>query len=255
MAAINNSVTTTFGRNSSYPTCESLSSNSNHQLGVFNGRRCSSTTILPSSIDQYSKPMSVNYQTLDRQIHVNENLSWIERCKQRVTNFFKQISKSTTKQGKKKSLFNYIKFLSIRENTICRLYNLIVYTYVWEQNVPNHLYLFFYACSFSFDYWFCYCDTSIKANFIVNSKYTKVSHQRSGIFIFTSSKYFPVHSFFSSFSSSLFTIVVNLINIKPWWRRHWLYLYMYVYVYIVWANIDHQQSDRKKGEKRSRPHV
>jgi len=101
MATISNSLTTTFGRNSSYPKCESLSRTSNNQFGVFNGRRCSSTIILPSSIDQYPKGTSVNYQTLDRQIHLHENLSWIERCKQRVTNFFKQISKSTTKQGKK----------------------------------------------------------------------------------------------------------------------------------------------------------
>jgi hypothetical protein len=114
MATISNS---TFGRNSSYPTCESLSNTSNNQFGVFNGRRCSSTTMLPSSIDQYPKATSVNYQTLDRQSHLHENLSWIERCKQRVTNFFKQISKSTTKQGKKnrKSIQLYQVFFNKRQ--------------------------------------------------------------------------------------------------------------------------------------------
>src|SRR5690349_7626507 len=98
MALTNNSLTITFGRNSSYPT----SINSNNQSGVFNGRRCSSTTILPSSIDQDSKINSINSQTLDRHIELNltNNISWIERCKQRVTNILKQFSKPTTKQSK-----------------------------------------------------------------------------------------------------------------------------------------------------------
>jgi uncharacterized membrane protein len=101
MPATNSSLTTTFGRNSSYPTRESLTISFNNQSGVFNGRRCSSTTAIPpSSIDQYTK---INSQTLDRQIELNLNdhsSSWIERCKQRVTNIFKQISKPTTKTGK-----------------------------------------------------------------------------------------------------------------------------------------------------------
>jgi hypothetical protein len=105
MSFINNSLaattttTTTFERHSSYPT----SINSNPQSGVFNGRRCSSTTILPSFIDQDFKIKSVNnYRTLDRQIELNltDNSSWVERCKQRITNILKQISKPTTKQGK-----------------------------------------------------------------------------------------------------------------------------------------------------------
>jgi len=105
---------------------------------------------------------------------------------------------------------------------------------------------FFYACSFSFDYWFCYCDTSIKANLIVNSKHTKASYRCLCCFvnvavalIFTSSKYFPVHIFFS-----LFTIVVNLINIKP--RRHWLYLYMYVRVCVYIYSVGKYRSSTKR---------
>jgi hypothetical protein len=106
MSTTNNSqtttttTTTTFGRHSSYPT--SINSN-NQSSGIFNGKRCSSTTILPSSIDStYSKINSINSQTLDRQIELNltGNSSWIERCKQRVTNILKQISKPTIKQGK-----------------------------------------------------------------------------------------------------------------------------------------------------------
>ena len=101
MSVTNSSLTTTFGRNSSYPTHESLAVSLNNQSGVFNGRRCSSTTAIPPPpIDQYSK---VNSQTLDRHIELNLNnnsSTWIERCKQRVTDIFKQISKPTTKQGK-----------------------------------------------------------------------------------------------------------------------------------------------------------
>jgi len=98
MAIANSSLTTTFGRNSSYPT----SIHSNNQSDVFNRRRFSSTTILPSSIDLYSKNNSLNYQTLDQQIELNLNnsSSWIERCKQRLTNILKKISKPITKQGK-----------------------------------------------------------------------------------------------------------------------------------------------------------
>jgi hypothetical protein len=53
-------------------------------------------------MDQDLKINSVNSQTLDRhiQLNLNENRSWLERCKQRVTNIFKQISKPTMKQGK-----------------------------------------------------------------------------------------------------------------------------------------------------------
>jgi len=101
MSITNNSLITTFGRNSSYPTSIHSKNQSN---GVFNGKRCSSTTILPSSssIDSYSKINSVNSQTLDRHIQLNStsNSSWLERCKQRVTNILKQISKPTIKQGK-----------------------------------------------------------------------------------------------------------------------------------------------------------
>jgi hypothetical protein len=105
MSITNNSqaatTTTTFGRNSSYPT--SINSN-NQSSGLFNGKRCLSITILPSSIDSssYSKINSINSQTLDRQIELNltGNSSWIERYKQRVTNIFKRISKPTMKQGK-----------------------------------------------------------------------------------------------------------------------------------------------------------
>ncbi len=98
MSITNNSLTTTFERHFSYPT----SINSNTEAGAFNGRRCSSTTILSSSMDQDLKINSVNSQTLDRhiQLNLNENRSWLERCKQRVTNIFKQISKPTMKQGK-----------------------------------------------------------------------------------------------------------------------------------------------------------
>jgi len=97
-SSITTTTTTTFERHFSYPT----SINSNKESGVFNGRRCSSTTILPSSINQGLKMNSVNSQTLDRhiQLNLNENRSWLERCKQRVTNIFKQISKPTMKQGK-----------------------------------------------------------------------------------------------------------------------------------------------------------
>lgn len=100
MSITNNSsiTTSTFGRNSSYPTSIYLNNQSN---GIFSERRCLSTMIHPSSDDSYSKPKLVNSQTLDRQIDLNitENVSWIERCKQRITNILKQISKPT-KQGK-----------------------------------------------------------------------------------------------------------------------------------------------------------
>lgn len=88
--------TTTFGRNSSCPT--SIHSN-NQSNGIFNQRRCSSTIIHPSSNNSY---LTTNSRTLDRQIDIDliENLSWIERCKQHVTNILKQISKPTVKQGK-----------------------------------------------------------------------------------------------------------------------------------------------------------
>ncbi|CAF1645107.1 unnamed protein product, partial [Adineta ricciae] len=130
MSAISNlgtTTTTTFGRNSSYPTCETLSFHSHNQSGVYNGRRCSSTTILPSANEQSLKGNPVNYRTLDRQTHLNltENLSWLERCKQRLTNLLKQISKSNTaKQDsitmintlqQQSSIFNYDPELDLRE--------------------------------------------------------------------------------------------------------------------------------------------
>ena len=137
MSAISNpGTTTTFGRNSSYPTCETLSFHSHNRSGVYNGRRCSSTTILPSANEHSLKENPANYRTLDRQTHLKftENLSWLERCKQRLANLFKQISKSSAvKQGKharKIVKFFFLIHPSEKSHSICCLYNLIVYTCV-----------------------------------------------------------------------------------------------------------------------------
>lgn len=98
----NNSLpTTTFARNSSCPT----SIHSNQQPPSFNGRRCFSSATLPASTlsDEFnSKTKSVNCQTLERDMQLNDNvnISWFDRCKQRVTNIFKQISKPTSREGK-----------------------------------------------------------------------------------------------------------------------------------------------------------
>lgn len=104
MSMTNNSLitttTTTFARNSSCPT----SIHSNQQSTGFNGRRCfSSATLPPVTSDEFDlKNKSVNCQTLgrDMQLNDNANISWFDRCKQRVTNIFKQISKPTSREGK-----------------------------------------------------------------------------------------------------------------------------------------------------------
>ncbi|CAF1276205.1 unnamed protein product, partial [Rotaria sordida] len=127
MSIENNSLIRAHGRNSSYPICENLSNNLNNQIGIFNGRRCSSTiTIPPSSLDQYSKINIINYETFDRSIqsNLNDNSSWIERCKQNLTNILKHISKPIMKQDsmmvintghQQLSTFNYDPELDLRE--------------------------------------------------------------------------------------------------------------------------------------------
>ncbi|CAF2448136.1 unnamed protein product [Rotaria sp. Silwood2] len=126
MSIRNNSLIRTHGRNSSYPICESFSISLNNQSGIFNSRQCSSTTILISSLDRYSKTNIINYDTLDRQIQssLNDNSSWIERCKQNLTNILKQIFKPIIKQDsmmvintghQELSTFNYDPELDLRE--------------------------------------------------------------------------------------------------------------------------------------------
>lgn len=90
--------TTTFARNSTYPT----SIHSKDQSANLNGRRCFSSIILPSLDEFELKKKSINCQTLERDMQVNDtvNISWFERCKQRFTNIFKQISKPTSNEGK-----------------------------------------------------------------------------------------------------------------------------------------------------------
>ncbi|CAF3445811.1 unnamed protein product [Rotaria sp. Silwood2] len=131
MSIRNNSLIRTHGRNSSYPICESFSISLNNQSGIFNSRQCSSTTILISSLDRYSKTNIINYDTLDRQIQssLNDNSSWIERCKQNLTNILKQIFKPIIKQDsmmvintghQELSTFNYDPELDLREEHLLR---------------------------------------------------------------------------------------------------------------------------------------
>ncbi|CAF1492898.1 unnamed protein product, partial [Rotaria sp. Silwood1] len=126
MAVRNNTLIRTHERNSSYPICESLSINLNNQMGIFNDRQCSSTRILTSSLDRYSKTNIVNYEIFDRPIqpNLNDNSSWIERCKQSLTNILKQISRPIIKQDsmmvintghQQLSTFNYDPELDLRE--------------------------------------------------------------------------------------------------------------------------------------------
>ena len=183
MSITNNSftTTTTFERHFSFPA----SINSNRETGIFTGRRCSSTTVLPTTLDQ---DLKIPSHTLDRhiQLNLNENRSWLERCKQRVTKIFKQISKPTIKQGK----YTAIQFSKERERErnmqtgVCIIGR-------WMHRLYLALSIFF-----SFHSWVCYCETS---------KGKKQHSERRHIdavsvcfvnaplaLILTSSKYFPL---------------------------------------------------------------
>ncbi|CAF1370460.1 unnamed protein product [Rotaria magnacalcarata] len=126
-------------RNSSYPFAESSLSHSNNQSEIFNERRCISTTILTSSLDHYTKTNAVNYQIVDQPMQLNsiDNSSWIERCKQSITNIFKQISKPIIKQDSiiminsghpQLSTFNYDPELDLSEERLLLVSKILLTT-------------------------------------------------------------------------------------------------------------------------------
>ena len=102
MPAFSSEFMTIFERNLSCVTYENLSIRSNNQYGTFNQKRCSSTVVLTSSLDQYSKTNAVNYERFNQsiQFHIIRNLSWIQRCKQRIITILKEISKLIIVHGK-----------------------------------------------------------------------------------------------------------------------------------------------------------
>lgn len=80
MSVTSNTSSLILGRTSSYPTQESLTMDSINQ-------RRSSLTIEPSA-----------FSSIER--NLPSNSSWLQRCKQHLGNFFKNVSKPTGQKGK-----------------------------------------------------------------------------------------------------------------------------------------------------------